>query len=163
MAGKPIEIKGADALARKLKAHPAASAKEVRKANLIVSRKARDWSQSKARTGDARQRKMAGGIGAGATSKGAYLSVRNMARTPGAAATFMGTPQRTGWYALPRYANSSGQQHPTWVGNRWDVAKRGQGPYAINDALADHLQEIKEIYLRGQIDILTRAQGGQPA
>jgi hypothetical protein len=68
---------------------------------------------------------------------------------------FWGAKRRTGWYAAEQYQGSGQRQHPPWVGNSWDVAVAGQGPYAINAALAAYLPEAQEEYLR-MIDELAR-------
>ncbi len=65
-------------------------------------------------------------------------------RTAGAKSAFWGSNKRTGWYAADRFASSTGRQHPPWVGNTWAAGVRGQGPYAINDALADYGPELLE-------------------
>lgn len=49
------------------------------------------------------------------------------------------------------------RQHPAWVGNDWTVATRGQGPRGVNDALADNVDEIGELYLDMTMDVIVRA------
>jgi hypothetical protein len=53
----------------------------------------------------------------------------------------VGTKGRTGWFAAPRYR--TGRNNPPWIGNNWTVATKGQGPRGINDALADHIDDLR--------------------
>jgi len=99
---------------------------------------------------------MAGGIGASATSTAATLTVRNTARSPAATVAFFGAKRRTGWYADGRFDDRS-RQHPEWIGDNWKVATRGQGPHVINDMLVARLDEIKRLFMAGQMAVLTGA------
>lgn len=158
MAGsEQIRVEGAAALSRALREFPSVSRRELRRSNLEVSRRAREWGRGAAARGTRLEAKMAGGIGAGATQKQAYLSVRNTARAPGATVAFWGAKKRTGWYAAERYADSAARQHPRWVGANWTAAKRGQGPYVINDMLADRLVHLQRIYWDGQVRAVQQA------
>lgn len=77
----------------------------------------------------------------------------------GANVAFWGAKKRTGWYAPGRYHNST-RQHPTWVGNSWEVAEAGQGPYAINPALAAFKPDIWERYFQMVLDLAHNAFDG---
>jgi len=60
---------------------------------------------------------------------------------------------RTGW-------NEGGARpniKPEWVGNAWDVAVVGQGPYAINSTLATNRDYIVERYGRSFDELARRA------
>jgi hypothetical protein len=59
---------------------------------------------------------------------------------------FWGAKRHTGWYAAGRYSRSPAQ-HPKWVGNAWAPLVAGQGPYAINDALAAAKNQLLDEYL----------------
>lgn len=157
-----IRVEGAAALSRALRQFPAASKKEIRKSNLQVSRKAREWGRAAAGRGSRLESKMAGGIGAGASSKQAYLSVRNTVRSPGATVAFWGARKRTGWYAAERYQDGGRPQHPPWVGNRWQAGARNQGPYVINEMLADRLPQLQRLYWDGQVQVIRRAARAAP-
>lgn len=61
-------------------------------------------------------------------------------------AAFWGAKKRTGWYANPRYRVSGAPNLPQWVGNSWEPAVAGQGPYAINDALAAYMPRLMDEY-----------------
>jgi hypothetical protein len=91
------------------------------------------------------QAKAAGAIKGTGTGREARIQVKPGARTRMANVAFWGAKRRTGWAARERYARAR-RQHPSWVGNTWGVAERGEGPYAINDALADELPEILREY-----------------
>ena len=77
-------------------------------------------------------------------------------RAPFALAAYWGAKKRTGWYGAAQFRQSAGQQFAAWVGNDWEVAVAGQGPYAINDALAKHLKDIEEFFLKA-VDRTTAA------
>lgn len=65
------------------------------------------------------------------------------ARYPYASVAFWGAKKHTGWY---RHINSDEPQHPEWVGNSWDAGRRGEGPYAINDAVAQVADDVADRY-----------------
>ena len=67
---------------------------------------------------------------------------------------FWGANRHLGWYAKPRYANSS-PQFPKWVGNSWAAGVAGQGPYVINYTIAENVPWILDEYSR-VIDRVTR-------
>lgn len=75
----------------------------------------------------------------------------------GANIAFWGAKRRTGWYAAERYKASTGRQHPAWVGSSWEVGKKGEGPYALNDAVADSMPRIEAEFAKGITDITRRA------
>lgn len=60
---------------------------------------------------------------------------------------YWGAKRKTGWYRKPRYFDSP-PQHAPWVGNTWEAAVAGQGPYAINNALAANLDELLDEYMQ---------------
>lgn len=76
----------------------------------------------------------------------AAIGVSRSGRIPHAQATFWGMSGRTGWYAAEKYAASTGQQHPEWVGNRWDAGVPGQGPHVLNYTVAEERPQIIEQY-----------------
>lgn len=57
---------------------------------------------------------------------------------PMATVAFWGSDKHDGWYADAQYGSSTGRQHPRWVGDQWVTGVHGQGPRAINDAVADN-------------------------
>lgn len=48
-------------------------------------------------------------------------------------------------------------QFPAWVGNSWQAGVRGQGPYAINSAVADSRPQIEQMYLKAMEQVARRA------
>jgi hypothetical protein len=155
MAQQGVVVKGAPELARALAKANKDSAKALTKTNRDLARSERDVIRSAARSGTRQQQKMAGGIGARASRTSASISVRNTKGAPGATSTFWGQKGKYGWYANPRYRDSP-PQGPTWVGNSWTVATKGQGPHVINDTLADRIDEIGEKFLADQFALLQR-------
>lgn len=92
------------------------------------------------------QAKAKSAIGGKATAANAAVGVFPSSVDRMGNVAFWGAKRHTGWYANPRYSSSSGQQHPDWVGASWEPAVAGQGPYAINQALAEHLDDILDEY-----------------
>lgn len=116
-------------------------ATEQRKKNRAVSAQVVAWVKSAAAGGTPLEQLGAADVAPSATSSTARVSIR---KGPGRPA-FWGTRKRKGWYAAPRYAGSP-PQFPEWVGNSWIAGKRGEGPYVINDVLADRVEEIEALY-----------------
>lgn len=111
---------------------------EFARENRAIAKKAASWAQDEANSMGgpfAHFAKMIKGKGGAA---GAKIGI-----DPTANAVFWGAKKRTGWNARNP---QSKQQFPDWVGASWDTAVKGQGPYAINPALADHLDDIAEMY-----------------
>lgn len=117
-----------------------------------IAQLAEDWARWEAASGGrgskTRQRQLAmGAIKGKGSAKDVRVAVVKSAGAPWALAAFWGAKRRTGWYADPlKYRTSPRRQFDSWVGNSWETAVAGTGPYAINDALAHHLPEILEKY-----------------
>lgn len=98
-----------------------------------------------------------------ASAKGPRVRVASSGRVPYALAAIWGMKRRTGWYAAPRYARSSGRQAPMWVGSSWDVGDPGEGPgrgpYALGPALHDELERVREDWAEMVEDLMTRFSG----
>ena len=122
-----------------------------------ISQKVSGWARFDAASGSRRERRFASAITARPTTAAARVGIRP---TPGAQATFWGAKRRTGWYARERYAGSTGRQHPPWVGASWDAGKRGEGPYVLNETVADHRDEIDQMVLAAPMEVFRRATGG---
>lgn len=131
-----VTIHGEEALAKALAAAPAQMKKELRKSHKGVAKKAQGWTRAAAAAGSPQQRRAANAIKASSTSTAARLDIKPGARTAGALGTF---------YGAKRY-----RQFPAWVGASWRPATRGEGPYAINDALAKHEGDILTEFEQGQ-------------
>jgi hypothetical protein len=94
-------------------------------------------------------------VGAG-TVRAARIRVKATKQYRFAPAAFWGTKRRSGWYAARRFEGSGGEQHPYWVGNTWDVGVKGQGPYAINNAIADNIDDVLELWEKRLQEIINR-------
>lgn len=114
---------------------------EQRKKHRVVSTKAVGWVKSAASGGTPLERLGAADIAPSATVAAARLLIRNGPGRP----AFWGAKGHSGWYDQPKFAGST-PQFPTWVGNTWIAGKRGEGPYVINDVLADRVEEIEALY-----------------
>lgn len=89
------------------------------------------------------------GIG---NQRDARVGITGGAGLPMANPAFWGAKRHTGWNArrngLPNL--------PDWVGNSWEPAVAGQGPYAINNALAQYMPRLMDHYAE-MIDQLAKA------
>jgi len=94
-------------------------------------------------------------VGAG-TVKAGRVRVKATGGYRFAPVAFWGTKRRTGWYAARRFEGSGREQHPYWVGNMFDVGVKGQGPYAINDAIAENIDELLELWEQRLQEIINR-------
>ncbi len=124
-----------------------------------VSERGAEWSRWELASSGTRQQKMAiDAIRGKATEKEARIGVTASQRVPWALAAVWGAYRKTGWYADPlKYKQSTARQFSPWVGNSWDVAVAGEGPYGINPALAAHLPDILEFYEQGLDRITAQA------
>lgn len=98
------------------------------------------------------QAKAAAAIKGYANQREARIGVSAGKTYPMANVAFWGAKRHTGWYA----GIAGPAQHPPWVGNSWDVAVVGEGPYAINPALAAYLPELMEM-VGDRLEQLARA------
>ena len=80
-------------------------------------------------------------------ARGGVAGARLTIGDTNAYAAFWGAKQRTGWNA-----GNSTPNLPEWVGNSWKVGGPG-GPYAINPAIRNHMDDILKAYREG-IDAL---------
>jgi len=114
------------------------------------------YSRAAARAMGGVQAKAASAIGERHTSTSASVAVLPSSIDKMANIAFWGAKKRTGWYRNARYARSTAQ-HPPWVGNSWTPMVAGQGPYAINAALAAHDDELLDEYLEAIMGIARAA------
>lgn len=160
LEASPLTRANLTAFRKDLKALGPAWPKEVTKVNKVISTKGADKARARAVSLGAVWRRNADAIKPRATAAfGAIRIAPSTARgstTAGATAAFWGSDQRSGWNANAAHAIAGGKpQHPRWVGNTWEAGVKGQGPYAINDALVDYGPELLEDWGHG-IDDLTR-------
>jgi hypothetical protein len=137
------EIRGLRDFRRELKAIGPEWPRELRKVNKEISTRAAGWARARATAHGGAQAKFADRIRGYANQRAARVGIAT--GNTGAGPTFWGAKRHTGWYDRARY-NDSPPQHPPWVGNSWDAAVHGQGPYALNPALADHVDDIVDEY-----------------
>ena len=131
--------------------------RDIVKAHREVGKVGANIARSAARSsGTSQQEAAAAAIGQSASKKGAKVTVGAPASAPFGRAAFWGAKRRTGWFAQDKYDRSPKRQFPEWVGNAWKVGQRGQGPHVINDALADHLDEIRGVYGK-QVEAVAKA------
>lgn len=102
------------------------------------------------------QAKAANAIKGIGNMRDARVGVSASSSAPMANPAFWGARRRSGWYAHPRYRVSGKPNLPDWVGNSWEPAVAGQGPYAINDALAQYMPRLMDNY-GDMIDRLAKA------
>ena len=138
-----IEITGLREFRKALKAVGPEFPKQLTKANRDVAKIAERVSQSSARSMGGIQARAASAIKGSANARSARIQIKPSKgkRNPTAMANvaFWGAKKRTGWY---RTKPQGKPQHPEWVGSNWEVADLNSGPYAINAALARHLDDI---------------------
>lgn len=138
-----IEITGLREFRKALKAVGPEFPKELTRANRDVAKIAERVSQSQARSMGGIQARAASAIKGSANARSARIQIKPSKgkRNPTAMANvaFWGAEKRTGWY---RTKPEGKPQHPEWVGSAWEVADMNSGPYAINAALARHLDDI---------------------
>ena len=119
--------------------------KELSRANREIAKIGERVSQDGARSMGGVQAKAASAIKGSANAREARVQIKPSAskRNPTAMANaaFWGAKKHTGWKNV-RTSTKEFKQHPDWVGNRWEVADLNSGPYAINAALARHMDDI---------------------
>lgn len=128
---------------------------EQRKKHRVVSTKVVEWAKSAASSGTPLERLGAADLAPSATGKGARLLIRNGPGRP----AFWGALGHSGWYDQPKFAGST-PQFPDWVGSTWIAGKRGEGPYVINDVLAERVDEIEALYAEAYESALKSAFPG---
>lgn len=153
MAQASLQVEGLKEFRRELKQVSNDLPKELRKLQKQLADEVASKAQGIASGMGGVTAKASGAIRAYATRQQASIGVPS-GGIP--AVAFWGALKRTGWYA---HIHSPGgrPQHPKWVGNSWEAAERGQGPYAINDALADAADTIEERYAQMIMELAARA------
>lgn len=151
MAGQALEVRGLKEFRKELRqlADGKTWTKMLGQEQRDLAKVAAGWAKSDAAGLGGPFRRFAGAIAGRGGATGARISIK-----PEANATFWGAKKRTGARNIVR--GDGRPQHPEWVGASWDVAVAGQGPYAINSALASHLDDIERMYGDG-IDRVVKA------
>lgn len=140
-----VEIVGVKEFRRALKRLGSEWPKELRRVHKEIGDLGLRYSQAEARLMGGVQARSASALRSKANQRSARIGVTPGRGAPMANVAFWGAKAHTGWYAKPRYRGGP-PQHPPWVGNTWEAAVMGQGPYAINPALARHMDEILDAY-----------------
>jgi|GEM_PF-1931931 len=146
VAPRAFEVRGLREFRRELRAIDPKFPKELRLAHKAIADDVATKARSIASGSGGVQAKAAGAIKGYATQSNARVGIATGKSFPMANVAFWGAKKRTGWYGASKYAGSGGRQHPEWVGNTWDVGVAGQGPYAINDAIASMNSQILDEY-----------------
>jgi len=144
-----IDVRGLREFRSALKSANAAFPKELAAVHRAIANDAASRARSEARGAGGQQAKYADSIKGRGTERRIRISVGGKG---GARAAFFGAKRHSGWYGWRRYRNSETPQFPKWVGNGWEVAQYGEGPYSINPALARYLPEILDRY----VEMLTK-------
>lgn len=145
MAGAPgAEVRGLAEFRADLKKLDNSSrwTKDLGKSQREIATKVAGWSRFAASGMGGPYAHFASSIVGTGGATGARVGLRGSS----ANTTFWGAKKRTGWYAAGKYAESTGRQHPKWVGASWDVGVSGQGPYAINPTIAAKSEQILAMY-----------------
>lgn len=160
-SGAVVDVVGLKDFRRALKAMDPEWPKALKGVHAGIGAEGAIRSRAVARGMGGVQAKAASAIGFKATVREARIAIYPSAHSDAMAnVAFWGAKKRTGWYARNRYGDSATPQHPRWVGNSWDVAEAGQGPYAINAALASYKPDIWEAYFQMVLDLAHDAFNG---
>lgn len=136
MAAPAVELIGFKEFVRDLRSMSADLPKEMRRAEKRIATDVAESAQGIASGMGGVQARAAGAIRGYATQTQASVGIGAGAGYPMAAVAFWGALRKTGWNAGARAG--ARRQHPAWVGTSWEPGVAGQGPYAINDALAGY-------------------------
>lgn len=128
--GPVVHVEGLREFQRGLRDMDRDLAREFRDALADVGRKSAEEGRYRAQGGTRQQAAAAYNIENRATMKAATISIGNGNNLPFAVGAFFGAK------AWPQF--------PTWVGNSWEVGVAGQGPYHVNAAIADNVDQIED-------------------
>lgn len=143
-----FRVEGATGLARGLDKAAKDMDRAIAKAHRGFAAEYRGKARTAAQSGTAQQRRMAGGIGSKADKTRASLTVKNTKGAPGAQGAFWGAKKYP--------------QFQPWVGQGWDVAVRGEGPYVINQLLAEDRDRIEQGFLDASFDVVNKDVPAKP-
>lgn len=120
--------------------------KELKEAHKTIGDRGAQWGQWEAATGSRMQQVARAAIKGKGTEKDARIRVAQTKAIPFANFAFWGGKRRAGWFADPLRYGAYASPFQPWVGSDWQAASAGEGPYAINPALAKHMDDILETY-----------------
>lgn len=153
-SGVAVEFVGLNELRRELRKleDSRAWARALGKIHRGVAKEVASTARSYAQSMGGPQKHFASAIKGYGTVREARVGLSD----PNSYAAFWGAKQdHTGWNA----GNRGRPNQPEWIGNSWDVATKGQGPYALNDAVADRLPWIEQT-MATEVDRLLRSAFG---
>lgn len=145
-----VEIKGLSEFRRELKAMGPEFPKELRVIHKDIADRVAADARSVASGMSRLQASAAPMIRGYATQREARVGFPGGTK---AGAAFWGMRRHSGWYA----GKPGPPQAPKWVGAGWEPGVAGQGPYAINDALARKVPDIVLRFERMIEDLAARA------
>ena len=130
---------------------------ELAKVHKQVGERTAEWARYGAAGGGTRQQQTAIDRikGRGDATK-ATIGVSAGGGTPYALGAFYGGKKRTGWFGGDRYVASTSRQFPVWVGASWEAGGPG-GPYFVNAAIRDNIDDILDFYRKGIDKLASRA------
>jgi hypothetical protein len=154
----PIEVHGLKELRAALKDLGPQWGRELSKIHRQIAKDVAARAQDRARGMGRQQRANAGAIKGSGTASAASVRVKPTSKYPAANPAFWGQIKRSGWYAAKWAESHTGKpQSLPWVGNNWEAGVHGQGPYAVNDAVADRVPQIMDAYVEMIDDLTARA------
>lgn len=145
-----VQIVGLNELRRELRRleNPREWSKALAKIHREVAKEVASTARSFAQANGGSQKHFAAAIRGYGSVQAARIGIAN----PDAFAAFWGAKQdHTGWNA----GNEGRPNQPEWVGNSFDVGVKGQGPYALNDAVADRIEWAVDT-IWAEVDALTQ-------
>lgn len=129
--GPVVSFEGAREFARQLDRMGDELAEEFRQGLAEIAEDAAEGARGAAATrGTGQQRRAAWGIEGRSTALSAKLTISTKGDLPFALGAFFGAK------AYPQF--------PRWVGNTWEAGVKGEGPYHVNDALAEEADRAEE-------------------
>lgn len=158
-SGAAIKVVGLKEFRKALRSlsEPKAWTKELSAIHKTIANEVTVRARAEASAMGGAQRHFAGAIRGYGTAQAARVGLSSAdqgGRNWGANAAFWGVKDSTsGW----NDGNSVPNLKDPWVGNSWDTGVAGQGPYAINDAVAAELPRIEDQYGDAFEDLAHRA------
>ena len=143
------------ALAKNLRAADKQLPKQLAKVNQRAAEIIAGESRANAASDGGLEAKAAPAIKASAAQGEVRIVVAATSAHPYALVAFLGAQRHTGWYSDSRYDDGH-PQHPAWIGDTWVPGETG-GPYAINQAIRDRLDDMLEAHGQAVDDFVDQA------
>lgn len=158
MASGQIEIRGLADFRRALKAMDPDWPKALTKVHRAVATEAAGIARGIATGMGGVRAKAAGTIKGSGNQRSARIGPSGGGGIGNVA--FWGAKKHTGWYGHSSYNDSQSAQHPPWVGSSWEVGNAGEGPYAINPAVATYEPRMEQRYFDMVLELAHDAFAG---